>query len=66
MAGTYNQHVNYNMHKLNKSFILDVSFHLTREWKFRQFIAGQLIKLAASILGCGIRFENKDNTHGNR
>jgi hypothetical protein len=47
---------NYYFKKLDHDFTMRVKFTLTKEWKGRKFIASQLIKLAASVLGCGIEF----------
>lgn len=41
--------------KLSKNFTLIVTIHETRQWKLRKAFATLLIKLAAKILGCGIR-----------
>lgn len=46
--------------KFTDDFTITVTFHETNEWKIRKWIAAKLIVLAARILGCGIKFEGKD------
>lgn len=46
-----------NINKLSKQVTLVITFHETRQWKWRKALAALLIKLAAKILGCGIRFD---------
>jgi hypothetical protein len=40
--------------KLTHQTTMKVTLHMTREIKFRIFVAKQLLKLVALILGCGI------------
>ena len=47
----------YKFRKFDHHATLTVKFILTREYKVRKIIATALIKLAASILGCGIKFD---------
>jgi hypothetical protein len=58
MAGlTYS----YKFHRFEpKSVEMTVTVIYTNEWKIRKFIATNLIKLAATILGCGIKIEHED------
>ena len=44
----------FTMERLPQDIVIEVEFHLAREFKVRRWIATQLIKLAALVLGCGI------------
>ena len=45
-----------NLRKLNNSIKIEVSLHLTKEFKFRLWVAVKFMRLAALVLGCGIKF----------
>jgi len=45
------------INKLNRDIELEVKFIYTREWKIRKKVAVWLIKFAAYIMGCGIKFD---------
>lgn len=45
-----------NLRKFGKSVEIEISFHLTKEIRFRKWLAVRLIRLAALVLGCGIKF----------
>lgn len=48
---------NYQFRKFDHRATMTVKLIVTREYKIRKFIATALIKLAARILGCGIKFD---------
>ena len=50
--------------KLTDNFTMIVTFHETKEWKIRKWIAEKLIVLAARVLGCGIEFEGVEEVEG--
>jgi hypothetical protein len=54
---TAKTNVNYDLRKLSKHVTLNVTMHLTREYKLRRWIATKLILLACLVLGCGIKID---------
>jgi hypothetical protein len=50
--------IDYKMHKLNENFTINIRLIETHEWKLRKALAGILLKLAAHVLGCGIKIED--------
>jgi hypothetical protein len=46
--------IEVELRKLPSDMSLLIELHLTREFRIRKWIAVNLIKLAAIILGCGI------------
>jgi len=54
----------YAIRRLPREVTMDVKVHLTREMRLRLWLAARLLRLAASILGCEIRFS--EDTTGER
>lgn len=52
--------VDMTVNKLNKNITLIVNVKTSRQFLVRKWIAGQLIKLAARILGCGIEINTEN------
>lgn len=50
----------FDIDKLSRNVTIIVTFKLTKRFRFRKWIATQLIILAAKVLGCGIEFINDD------
>lgn len=51
---------NLELRRLSNKTTLHIKFRLTKEFKIRTWIAAQLLKLTALILGCGIEFEDPE------
>lgn len=49
--------LNAKIHKAPKEVTIVVNLEYTPEYYVRRWIAMQLIKIAATVLGCGIRVE---------
>ena len=52
-----------NVRRLCPGVTLNVRFKITRQLKVRLFVAGRLIRLAALVLGCRVKFEG-EKPHG--
>lgn len=48
--------------KLDKTCVMEIHVKLTKEFKVRMFMAVRLFKLAAWVIGCGVRFK-ETNQH---
>jgi len=46
--------IDVGMRKFPQDVVIEVEFHLTREFRARRWVAIQLLRLAAWVLGCGI------------
>jgi len=46
--------IDLGMRKFPQDVVMVVEFHLTREFMVRKWVAVQLLRLAAWVLGCGI------------
>jgi hypothetical protein len=53
---TFKTEVNFK--HFPKGTTIIVSIHETNEWKIRKWLAKQLIRAAAFIMGCGIEIED--------
>ena len=51
---------NLELRKLSNKTTIHIKIKVTREFKIRTWVAIQLLKLTALILGCGIEFEDSD------
>jgi hypothetical protein len=47
-----------NINAFTKDVTLNVNIHIAKQFLFRIWVAKALIKLAAIVLGCGIKFED--------
>ena len=54
MAGT---HIKFPVTRAMKNITLTVDLTWVRTWRVRLWIGQQLIKLAALVIGCGIRVD---------
>lgn len=48
-----------SFNRLDKNVVMNVTLHLTREFKVRYWIAVWLIRLAAWVLNCDVRVETE-------
>ncbi len=46
-----------DLRKYDKDIVLNVKINITKELRIRTFIAMRLIRLAAWVLGCGIKID---------
>jgi hypothetical protein len=56
-----NKTIKTNLNKLTKNFILNITFHISKEFKVRLWIATKLIQLASKILGCTFSINREYN-----
>ena len=54
--------VRIGIKKVPNNITVEVEFYLTQEFRLRQFIATQLMKLAAKVLGCKVKFRSTNET----
>lgn len=53
--------LDYKLKKLNKDrYFLTIKLQITKQFKIRMFIGNLLVKLSASILGCGIELQENE------
>lgn len=50
----------YELRKLPQDIVIEVEFHLSREFRVRRWIATRLIWLAAWVLGCGMEVRDDE------